>query len=56
MPDAVGQSGTPAASFLQATWPLSTNALVKDSVADSNMFDPFRLSKFYEALYGLILV
>lgn len=49
----VGAIGTPGRSFLQVTWPISTDELLADSVVDSNGYSPFRIGKFYEALDAL---
>ena len=50
---AAAAAGTPSASFVQATWPVSTDPLLADSVVDSNGYSPFRLAKYYEALDAL---
>jgi acyl-CoA hydrolase len=50
---AAGEPGTPSASLVQATWPISTDVLLANSVVDSNGYSPFRLGKFYEALDAL---
>lgn len=59
-PPAERDAGTPQASFIQATWPITTNPLVRAYCADYCQTDlerswarTFRLSRFYEALDAL---
>ena len=47
------QDGTPAASFVQATWPISTDELLRYAVTDMHGYTPFRLGRFFEALDAL---
>ena len=59
------QDGTPAASFLQATWPIATDELLKYAVTDVtrsaddesdgkvHAYTPFRLSRWFQALDAL---
>ena len=59
------QDGTPAASFLQATWPIATDELLKYAVTDVTRaadddsdetvhgYTPFRLSRWFQALDAL---
>jgi len=42
-----------AFSFLEAEWPLSTDAQLRMAVADLGSWSTFRLSKFYEAVDAL---
>jgi acyl-CoA hydrolase len=45
---------TPAASYLQARWPVSSDALLRQAVADvGSRYCGFRQSKFYEAVDAL---
>ena len=45
---------TPAASYLQATWPVSSDKLLAQAVGDvPSRFCSFRQSKFYEAVDAL---
>jgi acyl-CoA hydrolase len=57
------QDGTPAASFIQATWPIATDEQLKYAVTDvvrrsgqmgaAHGYTPFRLSRWFEALDAL---
>jgi len=52
------RDGTPASSFIQATWPIATNERLKHAVTDvvrgatgqAHGYTPFRLSRWFEAL------
>ena len=49
------QDGTPAASFVQATWPISTDERLANSVSATaaEFYTPFRLSRWLRALDAL---